>query len=104
MRKLWPLVAALALGAVGPLPAQFSLTSQNGKTGMSSASPTNIGLPQMMPQMNLGQSLGNPLSKSKTFSFSSMMPNFSYLRNNIWPIKSPTTTLPPGYTTTGKKK
>ena len=102
MRKFWPLAAALTLGLVGPLPAQFSVTNLSARNGTAAANTSvpTIGLPQMMPAYPLRQTMSNPFNGSKTFSFSQLLPNLSYLKNSMFPPRVPTfqqpTTLTPG--------
>ena len=87
MRKHWPLVAAVALGVVGPLSAQFTISGAQ-KTTLPPSYMNSVGLTSMMPQINAKQAMINPIGNSNTFKFQNLMPNFSYLKNNVWPLRT----------------
>ncbi len=100
MRKLWPLVAALALGMAGPLPAQFTVSGASATNGTNtnaakSTVPT-VGLGQMLPMMSMRQALPNPFGPSgtKTLNFTRMLPNLSWMKSTLFPVRTPSTQYP----------
>jgi hypothetical protein len=106
VRKILPAFAALAFATAfaTPLPAQFAATAQSGKSGLSSTVPT-VGLPQMLPKMNMAGAMTSPLGGSanpfggtKTFSFQKMLPSFSWMKQSFFPLRTPTPQYPVGGT------
>jgi hypothetical protein len=97
VRKLLPLMAVAVLGIalVGPAPAQFSLTGGSTQPPLTSSSlPTTVGLTQMLPKYNMNQMLPGGPQSARTFQFSKMLPNFSYISNR-WPLKTGSSQFPP---------
>lgn len=98
MRKMLPLAAVLILSMTAAAPAQFTV---NGtaianplNTNASKTSVPTVGLTQMVPRVNGAQMLANPLSSQKGFNLKNMLPNFSWMKNKLWPISAPTTQYP----------
>jgi hypothetical protein len=89
VRKLWPLAVVLALGAATPLAAQLSLTSFSGSRGKQTTSPPptaqTVGVTQMIPKINVNNALVHSPNAPRPFSFSQVLPNFSWI-NSRWPL------------------
>jgi hypothetical protein len=100
VRKLLPLMAVAVLGfaLVGPAPAQFSLTSLTGGSTKapttSSSLPTTVGMTQMLPKYNISQMMPGGPGSGRTFQFSKLLPNFSYVSSR-WPLKTGSSQFPP---------
>ena len=109
MCRWWLLAVAVALGLVGPLSAQVQFTSLNASTGGKTTTttpivPQTVGVPQMLPQMNVSRALIAPQGNARQFDFSKLLPNFSFI-NGRWPIRPGHSQVPrPNYGTLGQKK
>jgi type IV secretory pathway TrbL component len=108
VRKLLPLTAVLALGMAGPLSAQVTVSGAQITNGANTNAATSmvptVGMTQMLPKLNLSQSVGNPFGGAKSLSFTKMIPSFSSLRSSLWPMRTPSFQMPASSTSTGQKK
>jgi hypothetical protein len=98
VRRLSLFAAVVALGVVGPLQAQISLSSLNGSSKMPSsvAPPGTVTMAQMLPRLNPNSALIAPVNNSRTFNFSKLLPNFSFI-NNRWPLQTGRSQYPAQY-------
>jgi hypothetical protein len=100
VRKLWPLAAVLALGAVTPLPAQVSMTTFSGTRGTNPQASIPVGqtagINQMLPTININNALMSRPGGPRAFDFSKMLPNFSFI-NNRWPLNVSQPQVPAKY-------
>jgi hypothetical protein len=85
----------VTLAVVAPLSAQFAMTSSTGGGSTSSAATRvqTVNVNQMLPKMNINQALVAPNGSSRSFDFTKLLPNFSFV-NNRWPLKTGSSQIP----------
>ena len=72
--------AGLVLGLAGSLAAQQPVTFNTGfKPATSNVQAIDINA--MLPKVNINQAIPGQQQNSRTFNFSKMLPNFSFLQN-----------------------
>jgi hypothetical protein len=98
VRKVGLMVAALSLGIVAPLPAQFSLNSLSGGSAktLNIPVPSSVSLNQMIPKLSTSSALIATQGNNRMFNFSKLLPNFSYISNR-WPLQTGRSQIPAKY-------